>query len=149
MTVRILRPCNYPNCRKYAEKGSYCMEHYLLKEHERQNAKKRKRYKGSLAYNNSRWYVARTQYLIANPLCVICGNPATEVDEAKSGHTAACYLIKLNRADVCITLTVCLKYVHESVRRSGFILSISQVDLSGKKRITSVSSERYREADLE
>lgn len=80
MSIKILRPCNYPFCHKYAEQGGYCMEHYQLRERTRQKSSKRKRYKGAIAYNNNRWSRARISYLMNNPVCAICGKPATEID---------------------------------------------------------------------
>lgn len=80
MPAKILRPCNFPGCHKYADIGGYCAEHYDIMKKRKQNSCKHKRYNGAISYRNSRWGRARLDYLAQHPICVKCGMPATEID---------------------------------------------------------------------
>ena len=87
MTQRPKRPCAHKGCVEWATHGSYCEKHW--QEYTAKVAEKRKKFSAKKdgerlnsakrGYNNA-WNKARTAYLMMHPLCVTCGEPATEVD---------------------------------------------------------------------
>lgn len=87
MTVRPRKPCAHPGCRAWATCGSYCEVHaaeYAAQRAERRSAAMQRADRSRLSPDargyNSRWNKARKTYLRHHPLCVVCGEPATEVD---------------------------------------------------------------------
>jgi len=58
-------PCRHPGCAELVQAGQkYCAQHKALHPEEVRSA-------GSRGYNRS-WQKARTAYLAAHPLCVMC-----------------------------------------------------------------------------
>lgn len=91
-TKRPRRPCARPGCREWAtDASSYCPLHFAEWQERRQKEReeqrqsylrqcdKRRESPAKRGYNSA-WNTARKGYLIQNPICVMCGRPATEVD---------------------------------------------------------------------
>lgn len=93
-TIKPRRPCAHAGCREWATHGSYCAKHYAeyLEKREAQKKqyfvawqekKRRSNYKRpqeQLLYRDPKWQKASKIFLSANPICVICGKPATDTD---------------------------------------------------------------------
>lgn len=71
-----LKPCKHPGCREYAVQNGYCEKH----KSDRYSFFEKKRISPSKLGYDRKWNAARKEFLKANPLCKICGKPATEVD---------------------------------------------------------------------
>lgn len=96
-TIKPKKPCAHPGCVKWATHGSYCAEHYaefLRKREEQkkkffanwQEKKKQNHYERpaeQLLYRDPKWQKASKIFLMANPICVICGRPATDTDHIR------------------------------------------------------------------
>lgn len=72
-----LKPCKHPGCKEYAVVNGYCEKH---KKDKFNFFRYVKRISPSKLGYNRRWDRERKEFLKANPLCKICGRPATEVD---------------------------------------------------------------------
>lgn len=60
------RPCRYPGCPALCEKGQvYCREHMAWSGEKLRGNRHERGY-------NSKWVVAREQYLRRHPLCAVC-----------------------------------------------------------------------------
>ena len=81
-----LKPCKHIGCRQYASEFGYCPEH----QSDRFKFFREKRVSPSKLGYDRKWDKARKEFLKANPLCVVCGKPATEVDHiiAHKGNKA-------------------------------------------------------------
>lgn len=96
-TIKPKKPCAHPGCVKWATHGSYCAEHYaefLRKREEQkkkffanwQEKKKQNHYERpaeQLLYRDPKWQKASKIFLMENPICVICGRPATDTDHIR------------------------------------------------------------------
>lgn len=96
-TIKPKKPCAHPGCVKWATHGSYCAEHYaeFLRKREEQKKKffanwqEKKRQNHytrpaeQLLYRDPKWQKASKIFLMANPICVICGRPATDTDHIR------------------------------------------------------------------
>lgn len=87
MTVKPIRPCARPGCQCTATHGSYCEKHWqqyqmTVSENRKKFSARKDRERRNSAERgyNSAWNKARVGYLKMHPLCVKCGEPATEVD---------------------------------------------------------------------
>lgn len=87
MTIKPKRPCAHAGCTQWATNGSYCEKHWqefnakLAENRKKFSAKKDgERLNSNQRGYNSAWQKARRCYLMVHPICVKCGQPATEVD---------------------------------------------------------------------
>lgn len=98
-TIKPKKPCAHPGCVKWATHGSYCAEHYAeflrkreeqkkkffanWQEKKKQNQNHYERPAEQLLYRDPKWQKASKIFLMANPICVICGRPATDTDHIR------------------------------------------------------------------
>ena len=75
-TIRIKRLCQIPSCGNEATRGKFCAEHYRARKKHGQ----RKETNSNRAGYTYKWQQARKIFLMMHPLCVKCGEPATDVD---------------------------------------------------------------------
>jgi 5-methylcytosine-specific restriction protein A len=76
----VKRQCTTPLCPQYAVDGhSKCIEH--KKEYVKESFGKIKRTHS--LYNTTAWQRLRAQHKRANPFCIECGKPGTDVDHKK------------------------------------------------------------------
>lgn len=76
LTRKIIRLCQIPTCDNEATCGRFCKEHYSpIKA--KTNRKQTNSNRAGYTY---KWQQARKIYLMMHPLCVKCGEPATDVD---------------------------------------------------------------------
>lgn len=68
-----------PNCKNDACIGGYCIEHYKQRARTRFRSNTNSNARGY----NYRWQQFRKIYLMEHSICVICGQPATDVDHIK------------------------------------------------------------------
>ena len=77
MPYRPLRPCFSPGCPNLCAHGnSYCKEHLRLRARNRDRGRLSSKERGY----DSAWRKNRLDYLRAYPICVVCGQLATDVD---------------------------------------------------------------------
>ncbi len=69
-----MRYCMKPNCRATVESGFYCPEHRPARE-PRVDTRKSANARGY----DSRWRAWARRYLVENPLCAVCSEPAQVV----------------------------------------------------------------------
>ena len=68
------RLCLTPRCPDPAAYRGRCQRHAKQREHQTHNTK------GKKIYNSKRWQVLRRSVLFNHPLCIECGEIATDVD---------------------------------------------------------------------
>ena len=78
--MRTLRPCAHFGCAALVSRGMYCDNHQKprLDRHDERRESSHKR-----GYDRL-WGRCRKAYLSSNPLCVECGEPATQVHHVVS-----------------------------------------------------------------
>ena len=76
MTRKIPRFCQIPTCCNEATCGRFCQEHYRPIKPKTS----RRQTNSNAAGYTYRWQQARKIFLMMHPLCVKCGEPATDVD---------------------------------------------------------------------
>ena len=77
MPSRPMRPCAAPRCPGRATNGRYCADHAHLA---KQTRKPDGRPSASARGYDAKWRRVRAAYLKRHPVCVVCGEQATEVD---------------------------------------------------------------------
>lgn len=76
--VSLKRLCCHPGCVRYAEEGTrYCPKHQ--EEHKKPFVGGWMSDYTKSFYNSRRWRNEKAEFLKANPYCVYCGRPATDV----------------------------------------------------------------------
>lgn len=76
--------CSHASCRVRIQEQGYCDKHKQDEANRFQQYKQNDRegMNWHNLYNNNRWRNARSIFLRNNPLCVMCGQPATVVDHS-------------------------------------------------------------------
>jgi 5-methylcytosine-specific restriction enzyme A len=77
MPTAMKRSCLYPGCGQAQEQGGYCPAHAHLRPLPPSEAQ---RGSPSARGYGRRWQQLRMMVLRAHPACVVCGEPATDVD---------------------------------------------------------------------
>lgn len=72
----IRRTCLYPGCTRSQQRDGYCTEHARLQDAQRTAIRGTRTQRGY----DYRWQQLRLMVLRAQPSCVVCGAPATDVD---------------------------------------------------------------------
>ena len=71
MPSAVLKPCNKAGCGALATNDGYCDKHQSSRR-EAKNSQDRQRGSASSRGYGHKWRVARSEFLIQNPLCVTC-----------------------------------------------------------------------------
>lgn len=77
MPWKLSGPCLAPGCPELAIKAGRCAAHQQQTPQSQYDAQRPSR--SSQGYD-AKWYAFSKAYLKRNPICVVCGGPATEAD---------------------------------------------------------------------
>lgn len=104
MPVKARKACAKQGCRNLTDKGQFCAEHTTAKPFQFKNKEQIEKNRPSSTRRGYdwRWRNYRKSYLRRNPICAVCGSPATIVDHIEDHKgSSAKFWDKSNHQSLC------------------------------------------------